>query len=108
MKEQGITGVLSLLGCKELDQERYNTKEMQDILRNNGIKCYKNLQIDDTNLESYEEADKIYEATQYLNDMLENKGCQVLIHSASGHTRATTLLIAYLHVFQKHPDWEDL
>jgi hypothetical protein len=40
--------------------------------------------------------------------MIANKKCNVLIHSASGHTRATTVLVAYLHIYQKHPEWEDM
>ena len=44
-------------------------------------------------------ADKLYKATKYLDDMLNSKGLKVLIHSSSGFTRATTLLISYLHIF---------
>ena len=46
---------------------------------------------------SYAEA--IYTASQYLDDMLNNKGLKVLVHSSSGFTRAATLLISYLHIF---------
>lgn len=73
---------------------------MQSLYKDNGIKCFKNLPLDDTVLDTYEAAENVYQATQYLNDMLENKKCDILIHSATSHTRATTVLIAYLHIYQ--------
>ena len=78
------------------------------MFKDNEIKCYKNLPIDDANLDSYESAESVYLATQYINNMIVSKNCNVLIHGASEHTRSTTVLIAYLHVYQILPEWEDL
>ena len=73
----------------------------------NKINYSKNLPIDNINTNSDESAERVYLAAQYLNDMINNKNCQVLIFSETSHTRATTVLIAYLHLYKKHPMWVD-
>lgn len=108
MRESGISAVFNLLGIKEQAQLDHKRLEMLNILKERGINFSKNLPIDDTHLGSQASAEAVYLATQYLNDMINNKNCNVLIYSASGHTRATSVLIAYLHVFQKHPKWESI
>lgn len=72
---------------------------MQNVFKDNGIKCYSNLPLDDDNLDCYESAERVYLATEYLNDVITTQNCNVLIHSDSSHTRATTVLIAYLHIY---------
>ena len=72
---------------------------MLSLFENHGINYSKNLPIDNLNIDSIEQAERVYLATQYLNDMIASKNCQVLIFSGTGHTRATSVLIAYLHLY---------
>lgn len=78
---------------------------MLQMFEFNKINYSKNLPIDNKN--SNESAEKVYLAAQYLNDMINLKKCQVLLFSGAGHTIATSALIAYLHLYQKHPMWQD-
>lgn len=41
-------------------------------------------------------------AAQYVDDMINDKGLTVFIHSSNGHTRATTIALIYMCLFKKH------
>jgi predicted protein tyrosine phosphatase len=51
---------------------------------------------------------KIFAASQYLNDMVNNKGHRVFIHCSSGITRAPTVALLYLCLFKRHNSWRDV
>lgn len=40
-------------------------------------------------------------ASQYLDDMINDKDLTVFVFSATGHTRPTSVAIIYLSLFQK-------
>jgi len=99
MRESGISGVINLLGINEQTKLNHRKEAFIDYFKENKINFAKNLPLDDSILNSDESAQAVFVATQYLDDMVNEKTCNVMVYSASGHTRATTVLIAYLHLY---------
>ena len=108
IKQEGISGIINLLSDAEMMSFKYDKAEMVKLYQNVGINFTKHLPLNEVVDDKDLYADKLYKATKYLDDMLNSKGLKVLIHSSSGFTRATTLLISYLHIFQKHPQWQSM
>ena len=67
-----------------------------------GINFSKHLPVDEISLDSQETLDQIFIAAQYIDDMINDKGLTVFIHSGNGHTRASTIALVYLCLFKKH------
>jgi protein-tyrosine phosphatase len=40
--------------------------------------------------------------------MVNEKGLKVFVHSCSGHTRAATVVLIYLALYRKYPDWDNI
>jgi len=68
----------------------------------------KQLSIHPVNLQSKDSKDQLFTALQYLDDMINDKGLNVLIHCSSGMTRSTTLAIIYLAMAKRHKNWDNL
>lgn len=52
-----------------------------------------------------ENVSAIFTAAQYLNDLANTKNLRVFLHSRSGVTRTSTVLLAYMALFKAHQDW---
>lgn len=50
----------------------------------------------------------IFQACQYLNDMVNNKNQKVFVYCNSGVSRAPTILMAYLCLYKKVNDWKNI
>ena len=72
-----------------------------------GINFSKQIPISDTHLDSQEEIDNMFMASQYLDDMINDKDLTVFVFSATGHTRPTSVAIIYLQLFQNKADSAD-
>lgn len=72
-----------------------------------GINFSKQIPISDTHLDSQEEVDNMFMASQYLDDMINDKDLTVFVFSATGHTRPTSVAIIYLQLFQNKADSAD-
>ena len=81
---------------------------MLRIYNRAGIQFSKHLPIESLNLDKDSEQEAIFYAVQYLNDMVNDKGLSVFVHSCSGHTRASTVVLIYLSLYKLHPDWNNL
>ena len=66
------------------------------------INFSKHFPVDDVSLDSQSTLDAIFIAAQYMDDMINDKGLSVFIHSGNGHTRAPTIVLVYLCLFKKH------
>jgi hypothetical protein len=73
-----------------------------------GINVSKQLPVDDTDMDSQTTLDSMFMAAQYVDDMINDKGLTVFIHSANGHTRAPTIALVYMCLFKKHSQSENL
>lgn len=49
----------------------------------------------------------LFMAAQYLNDLANTKGLRVLLQSAAGVTRTSTVYLIYLALYKAHPDYMD-
>lgn len=43
-----------------------------------------------------------------LNDMINNKKLKVFVHCSSGISRAPTVVLAYLCLFKRVPEWSNI
>lgn len=68
-----------------------------------GISVAKNFPVDDLIESVY--SDTVFQAAQYLNDMVNNKHKKVFVYCKSGITRSSTVIQAYLCLFKKIKDW---
>ena len=50
----------------------------------------------------------IFQACQYLNDMISNKGQKVFVYCNSGVSRAPTVIMAYLCLYKMVKVWKDI
>lgn len=106
LKQKGITGILNLMSKPDLDRLNLDKIELIKHHRIHGIHFSKHHAIDDKDLVSKNALDNLVTASQYLDDMINEKDLQVFIHSSSGHTRAATIVIIYLCLFKMHKDWK--
>jgi len=66
----------------------------------------KNFQVSDSDEHEYHLS--IFQACQYINDMVYNKKQQVSIYCNTGLSRAPTIIMAYLCLYKKVKNWEDI
>lgn len=88
---------------KNLNQD---WKETLKLLKNSGILFAKNFQVDDSDEHEYHMS--IFQACQYLNDMVNNKNQKVFVYCNTGVSRAPTIVMAYLCLYKKVNIWEDI
>jgi len=55
-----------------------------------------------------EKAEKYFQASQYLNDMINNQGLKVFVHGSSGISRAPTAILTYLTMYKRVNVWKDV
>jgi protein-tyrosine phosphatase len=79
---------------------------MTQLYLSKGIKTAIHLPIEEHNEKELKM--KVFAASQYLNDMVNNKGHRVYIHCSAGITRAPTVVLLYLCLFKRHKSWRDI
>ena len=105
---KGVTGVLNLLTDAEMNDLNYSKPQILKYCGASNIKFTKNISIDEHNSLSQDNLNNLLSAAAYLDDMVNNKNLRVFVHCTSGHTRAMSVVMVYLSIYKKHPDWNDL
>lgn len=101
--EKGITAVLCLQTQEDFKSTSQDWKETLKLLKFSGILFAKNFQVDDTDEHEYHMS--IFQACQYLNDMVNNKNQKVFVYCNTGISRAPTIIMAYLCLYKKADNW---
>jgi len=108
LKHFNIEGVLNFMESWELTHHQCEKAEMMRLLAQNHIGYSKQISLPALKLTATEaNINEVFTAAQYLNDLANTKNLRVLLHSTSGVTRASTVLLAYMALFKAHEDWAD-
>jgi hypothetical protein len=62
--------------------------------------------IDDFNIN--DKAEKYFQASQYLNDMINNQGLKTYVYGSSGISRGPTAVLTYLAMYKRVHTWKDV
>lgn len=100
--EGKVTAVLSLQTEAEQEQRAINNRQLKTWYRDQGIKSFINFPVEDNNLEDYSEDN--FQACKALDQLLQQNQ-RVYIHCTAGMSRAQTITITYLALFQKSRFW---
>ena len=65
-----------------------------------GVHYSKQIAVGRRKLTSSENIEKLIEAAQYLNDLLNEKGVNVYVNSLSGFKRNMTVILIYMCLFK--------
>mmetsp|Transcript_16995 Transcript_16995/g.26196 ORF Transcript_16995/g.26196 Transcript_16995/m.26196 type:complete len:427 (-) Transcript_16995:1239-2519(-) len=105
LKKMGITAILCLQTKEEQQQLTVEWNYLLQFFYGYGMTLAKNLQINEIDDEQ-DQARNVFQASQYLNDMINNKDHRVYVYCTSGITRAPTVVAAYLALYKKVKCWE--
>lgn len=105
LAQKEITAVLCLQTQEDFKNTSTEWFDTLKLLKNSGILFAKNFQVYDTDEHEYHLS--IFQACQYLNDMVNNKQQKVFIYCNTGISRAPTIIMAYLCLYKKVKEWQD-
>jgi len=103
LKNQGVSAVLNLQTLYNLKSFGIDWKNNLKLFYVNGIVVAKNVPVNDSSEDTY--CQDIFQAAQYLNDMINNKNLRVFIYDQSGVSRSPSVVMAYLTLFKKVQFW---
>ena len=90
----------------EIPEHENNKDTLIQIYIENNINFTKQLPLSPINMS--EQMEEVMTAAQYLNDLANTKDLNVFIHSMSGITRPTTVLLAFYALYKNHKHWKDI
>ena len=105
MKNIGIKAVLNLQCKQEIIDRGLEKEDMISLYNQHDIKTVIYHPVSDSNTQKY--AMKTFAATQYLHGM-RKKGYKVFIHCSTGVSRAPTVVLAYLTLYKRVNNWNNV
>jgi len=104
MMEAGITGVLNVQTQIDIDHRGTNWPLMCDYYKKRGITAV-HFPIHDFNEQHLTE--RLFDAAQCLNNMVNNEGLKVYVHCTAGMGRAPASVVCYYILYKRVSCWQD-
>lgn len=79
---------------------------MKGLFRKRGVNNVENFPVSDLDLDEY--CGMLFKAAKLLNKTCNTKGEKLFLQCSTGSSRTMTLIIVYLALFLKHPQWQNL
>lgn len=104
LKSEEVTLVLNLMTSQEISDLNFDYQTLRGVYRSLKIKVVE-LPLSDANQVAYQK--QLFKACKVLHKVLEESGDCVFIHCASSLSRSPTLVVAYICLYIKHPEWQE-
>jgi len=102
IKAAGCTAVLDIMTPSQHKQRGLENNKLEILYRDAGLQLIKHQEVDDVDEEEY--ALQVFQAALVLDEIV-GKGHNVYLHCAKGISRGPTLLVIYMALFLRHPQW---